>query len=370
MDARDDGRLGGRRSARSRSRSPRAHRERRARRSPEDDGRRERRSERSERSRGERRHRSPRESRSEEVAKELPFGSRKLVKGDFEAFRPLLGYYLSIQKQKDVAKMQEREVKGRWKSFLAKWNAGTLAEGWYDPSIWELAVSQAKDAEGEEREWPESPRDTEHAPRRREPSEPRDLARADENEDDSDSNSDGDDIGAPLPPSHRGSGSARHTAPTPRLQDLRLRDELLQEEMAHDRSDRAAAARHARTADRREQKERLEELVPRAEPGSRERKLEKKKEVNAKMSEFRERSPGGEVDEGTLMGDGGGSLAEVKRLEALKAKKKTEREVRREEIWRARMAEREERVQEYREREEETVAMLKELARSTGRGGL
>src|SRR5690606_22315295 len=81
----------------------------------------------------ERRRRKEREER--EV--KLPLGARMLVKGDFEAFRPLLAYYLRIQKQKNVSRMEERELRGRWKSFMRKWNAGELAEGWYDPSIWE-----------------------------------------------------------------------------------------------------------------------------------------------------------------------------------------------------------------------------------------
>lgn len=346
-----------RRGGRSRSRSPRDprdHRDRRARRSP-DERRRERTSERPS-ERRERRHRS--RERREEPKGELPFGARKLGKGDLEAFRPLLAYYLRIQKQRDVREMEEREVKGRWKSFMGKWNGGALAEGWYDPHIWEIAVSEAEGAEAERRE---SPRAEREVSERREESTAREVESESDGDDD-----DEDDIGAPLPPAHR--AGARHTAVAPHLQDLRLRDELQQEESAQETSDRISSIRHARRADRRDQKERLEELVPRADPGSRERKLEKRAEVNSKMREFREPSPGGEADEGTLMGAGEGeSLGQMKKEEEAKQKRKSEREARREEIWRARMAEREERVREYREREEGTVAMLRELARSSGR---
>ena len=258
--------------------------------------------------------------------------------------------------------MDEREVRGRWKSFLGKWNGGTLAEGWYDPSIWEVALKEAKEAEAEAIErGPASRGDHGHPQSEREASE---AARA-EGHSDSDSDSDEDDFGAPLPPSRQ--PGERHGAAAPHLEDLRLRDELSQEQSAQETADRVASIRHARRLDRRDQKERLEELVPRADPGSRERQLEKRAEVNAKMREFRERSPGGEVDEGTLMGEGAGdSLKAMKREEEAKARKKSEREARREEFWRARMAEREERVKEYREREEGTVAMLRELARNSG----
>lgn len=305
----------------------------------------------------------------------LPFGARRLVKGDFDGFRPLLGYYLRIQKQRDAREMGERELRGRWKSFLGKWNKGELAEGWYDPGIFEVAkeAEAGYGDEGEEEERvTESRREGRH--RRRDED---DRRRAEDDsverrveEEDGDSNSDSD-IGPALPPSYYRSG-ARHTAATPHLEDLKIRDELAAEESAQERADRISSIRHARKLDRREQKERLEELVPRADPGSRERQLEKKRETNEKMKQFRERSPGvGEVDEGTLMGAGGeDSLEAAKKEKEVRERKKSEREARREEIWRARMAEREERVREYREREEGTIEMLKELARSSGRSPL
>jgi hypothetical protein len=105
----------------------------------------------------------------------------------------------------------------------------------------------------------------------------------------------------------------------------------------------------------------LDELIPRAEPGTRERQLEKKKELNEKMRSFREKSPVDEVDDSTLMGDGADSLAHKK---AAFQRKKNERELRREQILKARIAEREERVQGMRAKEEKVMAMLKTLAES------
>ena len=50
----------------------------------------------------------------------------------------------------------------------------------------------------------------------------------------------------------------------------------------------------------------FEELINRAEPGSREIKLEKRKEVNEMMRQFRDPSPGAdEVGDRELMGRGG-----------------------------------------------------------------
>lgn len=64
---------------------------------------------------------------------ELPLGARPLVRSDFKTFKPLFAQYLEVQKGKDIAALDEREVKGRWKSFVGKWNRGELAEGWYSP---------------------------------------------------------------------------------------------------------------------------------------------------------------------------------------------------------------------------------------------
>ncbi len=121
--------------------------------------------------------------------------------------------------------------------------------------------------------------------------------------------------------------------------------------------------RFARKVDRKEQKAALDELVPRAEAGTRERQLEKKKELNEKMKSFREKSPGAvEVPDTELMG-GGDGVEEFKKTKQDFERKKNERELRKEEILRARQAEREERLQEYRAKEEGTMEMLKALAK-------
>jgi hypothetical protein len=154
----------------------------------------------------------------------------------------------------------------------------------------------------------------------------------------------------------------RHGPTAPKADELALQ----QEEAAEDAALARADLRFSRKADRKKQKEELEELVPRAEPGTRERQLEKKKDLAEKMRGFREKSPGGEVDEATLIGGGDESFAQKK--EALE-RKKNERELRREQILKARIAEREERVQGMKEKEERTMVMLKALAESRFGGG-
>jgi hypothetical protein len=132
---------------------------------------------------------------------------------------------------------------------------------------------------------------------------------------------------------------------------------------AEDAATRMDDIRYARKLDRKEKKAVLDELVPRAEAGTRERQLEKKKEVNEKMKSFREKSPGAaEVPDTELMGGGDGIESYKKQKQELE-RKKNERELRKEEILRARMAEREERLQEYRSKEEGTMTMLKALAK-------
>jgi len=121
--------------------------------------------------------------------------------------------------------------------------------------------------------------------------------------------------------------------------------------------------RYARKVDRKQQKEALDELVPRAEAGTRERQLEKKKEVNEKMKSFREKSPGAaDVPDSELMG-GGDDMDSFKKQKEVMERKKNERELRKEEFLRARQAERDERMQEYRAKEDNTMAMLKALAK-------
>ncbi|CAM1501988.1 Fc.00g039720.m01.CDS01 [Cosmosporella sp. VM-42] len=286
-----------------------------------------------------RRHRDEASRKKDEpLPRELPYSARPLGKADLTTFEPLLAEYLSLQKQKDIDDMDDRETRGRWKSFLGKWNRGELAEGWYDPDTFTRIVASHP---GRKIRVKEDERKDEFG---------RDAKEEEEDEE--------DDYGPVLPSATR--DAARRTGPgIPSLQDLSLRSELQEE----DKQASIAALRDARKADRAVQKERLDDIVPRADAGSHERKQENRQLLNEKLRSFREKSPGvEEAPDKELMG-GGDSLEELKAMKQREQRRKTEREVRREEVERAKQEEMEERRRAWREREEGTVGMLRELAR-------
>ncbi|KAJ9649799.1 hypothetical protein H2199_000578 [Coniosporium tulheliwenetii] len=274
----------------------------------------------------------------------LPFNSRQLTKRDFAEYKPVFALYLDIQKQLVLEELAEDEVKGRWKSFVGKWNRGELAEGWYDPATKQKAVQSSNTVPTK----PPSPA------RQRRPSP--DYASGAPPQD-ADTDSDEDAIGPALPSQHVRSRRAGPAVPS--VQDLELRNEQILEDSANYQAD----IRYERKVDRNIQKVRLEELVPRADPGSRERQLDKKREVAATHRSFREaKSPGAEeVGEGKLMGDDGIEAFKSRKKEM--ERKKNEREIRKEELLRARLAEREEMLEKHKAKEEKTMEMLKALAR-------
>lgn len=276
----------------------------------------------------------------------LPFGASRISKYDVQALGSLFELYLDVQKQLVMSELPEREVKGRWKSFVARWNRGELAEGWYDPAT--------KTRADQPRESPQADYD-DHGPRESPgyTPDPKDPERKDEDSDDA-------SIGPTLPGTR---GTGKSVGPTiPTFDDLALHRDAMREQEESSRDE----LRHARKLDRKEQKEQLDELVPRAAAGTRERQVEKKREVNDKMRAFRKKSPGAmeDVNERELMGGGdeggiGAHRAKVKAHE----RKKNERELRKEEMLRTRAAEREVRLREHRAKEEKTMTMFKALAK-------
>jgi hypothetical protein len=214
----------------------------------------------------------------------LPFNQRELHRRHLERYTNLFADYLDLQKGHDIADLTEDEVKGRWKSFMGKWNRGELAEGWYDPKTKERADERALEMGAQ-------PQTTREPLPQRPTSTSRDqqLEAADE---------DDDDFGPALPPGQKSGPSV------PSMQDLQHRQELTEEE----RSARIADIRSDRKLDRQTQKERLEELAPRADPGSRERQMEKKRETTATNRSFADAKDSGaaEVPDAEMMGGGGG----------------------------------------------------------------
>lgn len=299
------------------------------------------------------RHRSHRSRRSRSPPAKpmkLPYSAKPLSKHDFDAYKPLFQSYLDIQKHIQLDSLDEREARGRWKSFVSKWNHGDLARSWYDPSM----LKTAQETVAAYRAGSTSPRPGKRgSPQYERADVP--AQRAGEGSDDSD-----DDFG-PAPPTHL--MHKGHGPTIPRFDDLTHRNELRDEENARNRSTHADDVRYERKAERKTQKERMEELAPRADPGSRERQLEKKRETTSTLQSFCDAKESGDVEigESELMGDDG--------IEGYKAKKKAdervknEREIRREEIARARAAEREEALSARRAKEAQTMEFLKQIAK-------
>lgn len=131
---------------------------------------------------------------------------------------------------------------------------------------------------------------------------------------------------------------------------------------------------HQRRLDRRSQKAQLEDLVPRAEAGTKDRLIEKKREKADNHRAFASAkidAVGGmaEVPDSDLLGggddgEGGEGIEGFKKQQREMERKKNEREIRREEIMRARQMEREGRLREYRAREEKTMSGLIKIAKA------
>ncbi|KAG9673569.1 hypothetical protein KCV03_g9649, partial [Aureobasidium melanogenum] len=296
-------------------------------------------------SRRDRDHHHKRRSRSPAPV-QLPLNARALVKQDLKQFKRLFGLYLDIQKQIDIDELDETEIKAipRLQHLTTSRNRAELAEGWYDPVTKEKADRAASEAKTTRRS-PPSREQPEQDYRQHEQQTATIQPAA--NQDDSE-----DEYGPSLPTNTSRAGPA-----VPSIQDLQYRNELAGEDEIARRQD----LRFDRKMDRKLQKERLEDLNPRAEPGSRERQLEKKREKAVANRAFREeKSPGAEeVGEGDLIGGEDGIKAHIQATQ----RKKSERELRKEEILRAREAEREERLAHHRAKEDKTMEMLKNLAR-------
>jgi hypothetical protein len=53
----------------------------------------------------------------------LPYKAKPLSKRQYDDYKPLFQSYLDIQKNIQLDDLDEREAKGRWKSFLSRWYA-------------------------------------------------------------------------------------------------------------------------------------------------------------------------------------------------------------------------------------------------------
>ncbi|KAL8423316.1 hypothetical protein RB596_003506 [Gaeumannomyces avenae] len=322
----------------------------------------------------------------------LPYDARALSRHDYTVFRPLFAHYLDLHVQTDIHGLGERELRHRWRSFVKRWNAGKLSEGWYEPEMFQRVASMwveekaggvdgSDEDDGYDRpavsgdDRGDSPAviPGRSAAAGAHGTTSRALKatskRNGTSSDDDDESDDDNGFGPPPPPPPGGAApargrawpasSARQGPGIPTTQDLEERRAADDEARQAER--RAGAL--ARRADRAEQKERLDELAPKADAGTRERRLEKRRELNDKLRGFREGSAGAaDVGDGELMGGGDGA-DDFRAALASQQRKKTERELRREEEARARAEELRKRLQNYHAREDRVVGALKELAK-------
>ncbi|KAG2412328.1 hypothetical protein HFD88_009885 [Aspergillus terreus] len=271
----------------------------------------------------------------------LPFQARELSKRDLSEFAPMFAMYLDIQKGIIMEEISEEEVKGRWKSLIRKWNRGELAEGWYDPST----LDKARRSAGDSQVPPASATER----RRSSPDYGQDQPSAKDTEAGPEEDDDEDEYGPGLP---QGERMGQLSGPAiPSLQDLELRKELAMEDAIAARQDSRKQHREEVRSHRSELRHMEDEVAPHG--GS-----------NRAFAESRRGgSPTDGAPDDELMGSGENDLAAIKKARESEQRKKNEREIRREEILRARAAEREERLQQYRQKEEETIGWLKTLAK-------
>ncbi|KAK4199743.1 hypothetical protein QBC40DRAFT_202167, partial [Triangularia verruculosa] len=273
---------------------------------------------------------------------QIPFNRAPLSKSSLHSHTPLFQSYLRHVKNIELPSLLETEVKGRWKSFIGKWNRGGLSTEWYThaslpppPSPLLSPLSSYPPLEF-----------TPHPPP---------IPQVDD---------DDDEYGPVLP------NQTRTTRTTTSLHGplIPSRDDLLgrNETLDSDRQYALEVHRHERKIFRKEHKELLDDLLPKADPGSRERKLEKKRELTDKLKSFSQAKDAGameEVNERDLMGGGDDALEELQRVKRLREQKQNQRQGKREEEEMLRRKEREERVRGYREREEKVMEGLRGLVR-------
>ena len=252
-------------------------------------------------------------------------------------------------------------------------NDGKLAEGWYDPQTLEKATaSDSTTASGS----------LKTLSNRRPDINPPQIGRSgtgehyDRGQDDGLGENEDDDFGPTLPQSNqdlsRTAASSKQGPSIPRLKDLEGARELAKEDALSSSKQTSNYLRAERKSEKAVRNSHLEEIAPRAEPGTRDRQLEKRRELAASNRAFASAKTDPtdvELPEADVMG-GEESLVELKRLKETEERKRSEREIRREEVMRAKREEREERLRQMREKEEKTMEMFREIARARfGEGG-
>ena len=253
-------------------------------------------------------------------------------------------------------------------------NRRDLAEGWYDPS--ELHKAQENHSTKDQISVYSEVQQLDSKPSGKAHTLKPPPSSSDNNEED---DLDGNEFGPQRPSTMNSSRSEQFNGPKPPTsQDLIYRREL-EAEATHEASTIARKTlAQSRRADIHRQKQLLDEMAPRAAPGTRERQLEKKREKADSARSFaasKTDAVGGVEDVpdeallggGGLDGDGdgdGGGIEGYKRRKKEAERKKSELELRREEDARAKEAEKQERREAYRRREAQVMRDLVEVARA------
>ncbi|EFE42864.1 conserved hypothetical protein [Trichophyton verrucosum HKI 0517] len=278
----------------------------------------------------------------------------------------MFGTYLDIQKGIFMEDLDDRELKGRWKSFVGKWKA---LEGAYNRGSPETSVHSPRGRRASPSYKNSEERSAAFSERRSQDFNERSLSAEQEGQNKDEGEEDEEDeeesYGPQIPTSQRQMSSYRSGPKIPTLADLTIKREDEQLDLEESRRVNKAIRKQELNSHKGELRRMEDEIAPRAEPGSRERLLEKKREKSASNRQFAEARRGGSpieaVADADLMGGGEGEDG-FKKLKEKQMRKKNERELRKEEILRARAEEREIRLRSYRRKEDETMDYLRAIA--------
>ncbi|KAI9633054.1 uncharacterized protein MKK02DRAFT_35252 [Dioszegia hungarica] len=288
-------------------------------------------------------HRSRERSEDEEELLDLEkLGVEPITEEDHFLRSSEYRYWLKKERGRFLDELTSDDAHKYFRRFVRRWNDGALQERYYYPPRetastrhqWSFSSKVAS------KSGPSSayPQDEEH-PRIRRPSSPLPGPPA------PNLGSDSDEIGPSLPSTIPSTTTSR-----PRT----TADRQLEREDAH------LARQAERKADRLQRYQRANEAVPRS--SGKEGKMEEKRATNASNKEMRDKDSTGaglEVDEGTLMGDQGGFAAALRARDGAKNRKEEERAAMLED----RRAAEQDRLAERRQKETDTMAMFRAMAK-------
>ncbi|CAA7264986.1 unnamed protein product [Cyclocybe aegerita] len=286
----------------------------------------------SRRSRSRSRSRSRNRSESPERRYELPKGVSTISESDYFQKSDEFRLWLKEDKRKYFDELSGDKARSYFRKFVKAWNRGKLSKTYYDG----VAPGSLPATTNTSYKWSFASK------RSREDNDALRAARA--------------EIGAatygqetPSAGPSRSSGSGRVIGPAmPSASDLTLARELDAERREEERA-------HKKKRDKKEVKERVEDIVG-PKPVGREGMLEKKKMRRENDRAFREKGDEGlEVDESTLLGGGDSFRDQIARRDMAKSRYNQKAEERETAM--------RERATAYKEKEKATMDMFQQLAK-------